>query len=347
MRRTAAGARAAAAGLLAACVLALPVQSQTPQFRSAADLVSVYATVRDEAGRFVSDLTKDDFVVSDNGKAQPLVFFTNDVHPFSVVMMLDRSGSMVEHHALVRDAGKAFVDAMLPADTARIGSFGNQIRLDPDAFTADHDPLRAILDHDLQPAGGASPVWSAFDRAITALTERDGRRVLLALTDGYNSPRPGQPITELEDIIRRARYNDVLVYLVGFTATEYGFGSTSRGRSGPGSGRPPLLPPGGLPAPPASAPLQTRSRSPYKGLRLLADDTGGGYYEMDETDDLSATFAGIAEELHRQYWMAFAPAKLDSRIHEIEVKVKRRGVEVRARKSYFADPKRRSKSPSP
>jgi hypothetical protein len=137
----------------------------------------------------------------------------------------------------------------------------------------------------------------------------------------------------------------VLVYLVGFTATEYGFGSTSRGRSG--SGRPPLLPPGGLPAPPASAPLQTRSRAPYKGLRLLADDTGGGYYEMDETDDLSATFAGIAEELHRQYWMAFAPAKLDSRIHEIEVKVKRRDVEVRARKSYFADPKRRSKSPSP
>jgi len=64
---------------------------------------------------------------------------------------------------------------------------------------------------------------------------------------------------------------------------------------------------------------------------------------MEATDELTATFARIAEELHRQYWMAFTPAKLDSRVHEIEVKVKRRGVEVRARKSYFADPKRQSK----
>jgi hypothetical protein len=87
----------------------------------------------------------------------------------------------------------------------------------------------------------------------------------------------------------------------------------------------------------------SKTRPPYGGLRLIADETGGGYYELEPSDELAATFARIAEELHRQYWMAFTPARLDGRIHEIEVKVKRRGLDVRARKSYFADPKRRTK----
>jgi Ca-activated chloride channel family protein len=345
----------------AAMLVALPVwlaggpaSRQTPQFKSTADLVSVYATVRDQSGRLVPDLTKDDFVVTDNGRQQPLTFFTNDVHPFSAVIMLDRSGSMVEHHGLVRDAGAAFLRAMLPGDTARIGSFGDELRLDPAEFTSDQDALVSILENDLQRAGGASPVWSAFDRAISSLAERDGRRVLLALTDGYNSPRAGQPITLLEDVIRRARYNDILAYIVGFTAVDYnvpgGYGPIGRP-----PGRPPLGPPTGypgLPQPPApgrSTPstVNNKSRAPYKGLRLIADETGGGYYELEPSDELAATFARIAEELHRQYWMAFTPARLDGRIHEIEVKVKRKGLDVRARKSYFADPKRRSKEPSP
>ena len=244
----------------AAIVLALPVwlaaRPQPPQssaqFKTTADLVSVYATVRDENGRLVPDLTKDDFVVTDNGKVQPLAFFTNDVHPFSVVIMLDRSGSMAEHHAIVRDAGAAFVRAMLPADVARIGSFGDEVRLDPADFTPDHDALVSILDNDLQRSGGSSPVWTAFDRAISSLTERSGRRVLLALTDGYNDPRAGQPITLLEDVIRRARYNDILAYIVGFTATDY---SALTGTSGPGRvpGRPPLGPPTGYPGSAAAA----------------------------------------------------------------------------------------------
>jgi VWFA-related protein len=343
----------------AAIVLALPVwlaagpppSQSSAQFKTTADLVSVYATVRDEGGRLVPDLTKDDFVVTDNGKVQPLAFFTNEVHPFSVVVMLDRSGSMAEHHALVRDAGAAFVRAMLPADAARIGNFGDEVRLDPVAFTSDHDALVSILDNDLQRSGGSSPVWSAFDRAISALTERSGRRVLLALTDGYNDPRAGQPITLLEDVIRRARYNDILAYIVGFTAADYSALTGTSGPVGRMPGRPPLGPPTGYPGsgqPPgggrtAPGTSSTKTRAPYKGLRLIADETGGGYYELEPSDELAATFARIAEELHRQYWMAFTPAKLDGRVHEIEVKVKRRGVEVRARRSYIADPKRHNR----
>jgi VWFA-related protein len=333
----------------AAFVLALPVW-QSPQFKTTADLVSVYATVRDEGGRLVPGLTKDDFVVTDNGKPQPLAFFTNDVHPFSVVIMLDRSGSMAQHHPIVRDASAAFVQAMLPADAARIGSFGDEVRLDPADFTADHDALMSILDNDLQRAGGSSPVYSAFDRAISSLAERSGRRVLLALTDGYNDPRAGQPITLLEDVIRRARYNDILAYVVGFEAIEASIGGPGPGPGGRYPGRPPIGPPGGYPGSPQPLPGRTpttvpstKTRPPHKGLKLIADESGGGYYELGPSDELKATFARIAEELHRQYWMAFTPAKLDGKVHDIEVKVKKRGLEVRARKTYMADPKRRSK----
>ncbi len=331
---------------------------QTPaQYKAAADLVSVYATVRDQAGRLVPDLTRADFTVYDNGRRQRLAIFTNDVHPFSVVIMLDRSGSMVDHHDLVVEAGKAFVQAMLPADAARIGSFGDAIRIDPPDFTTDHAELVEILDTGLQSSGGASPVWTAFDRGITALTARSGRRVLLVLTDGHNDPQRGYPITELEDVIRRARYNDVLVYVIGFTLTETTPAKLLLPRPPAGGPVPPVRPPGGrypgptpvpLPLPPGRPQaLETRTKPPYKGLRLLADETGGGYYEMDPAGRLSETFARIALELHRQYWMAFAPTALDGRIHKIEVRVRGRGLDVRARKSYFADPRRVSKEPPP
>ena len=196
-----------------------------------------------------------------------------------------------------------------------------------------------------------SPVWSAFDRAISSLAERSGRRVLLALTDGYDSPRAGQPITLLEDVIRRARYNDILAYIIGFTATEYSATGPVMGGGGRAPGRPPLGPPTGYPGsprPPGTNPTvpsssNSKPRAPYKNLRVIADETGGGYYELGPSDELAATFARIAEELHRQYWMAFTPAKLDGRVHEIDVKVKKRGLDVRARQSYIADPKRRAK----
>jgi hypothetical protein len=78
-------------------------------------------------------------------------------------------------------------------------------------------------------------------------------------------------------------------------------------------------------------------QKPHSGLKTLADESGGGYFELDETEDLKGTFIRVAEELHRQYLLAIATERLDGTTHEIEVKVKRRGAEVRARKTYVAE----------
>ena len=102
-----------------------------PTFRSGSRTVAVYATVADGRGRLVTNLTQDDFEIYDNGKKQPITLFESGVQPITLVMMLDRSGSMVGNFRLVRSAADQFVAQLLPGDKARIGSFADRIQLDP------------------------------------------------------------------------------------------------------------------------------------------------------------------------------------------------------------------------
>src|SRR5881296_1842170 len=112
--------------VLSAAALGAPAATpQTqPSFATATRTVAVYATVTNARGRLVPDLTRDEFSVDDNGKRQTLTLFANDIQPITLVMLLDRSGSMKPNFELEEQAAEAFVRAMLPADKARIGSFG-------------------------------------------------------------------------------------------------------------------------------------------------------------------------------------------------------------------------------
>ena len=75
---------------------------------------------------------------------------------------------------------------------------------------------------------------------------------------------------------------------------------------------------------------------PDRGLRKLADETGGGYFELKKTDELGATFTRVAQELHRLYTLGFTPTLLDGKEHKLEVRLKQPAMTVRARKSYIA-----------
>ncbi|HMF95490.1 MAG TPA: hypothetical protein VKE96_14415, partial [Vicinamibacterales bacterium] len=82
---------------------------------------------------------------------------------------------------------------------------------------------------------------------------------------------------------------------------------------------------------------QTRVRSkPDSGLRKVADETGGGYFELKKTSELAPTFTKIAQELHSQYVIGFTPTQLDNRVHKLAVKMKQPGMTARARRSYMA-----------
>ncbi|HYN10187.1 MAG TPA: VWA domain-containing protein [Vicinamibacterales bacterium] len=315
----------AALGL--AMLAAVDAQDQ-PSFRAGTSLVPIYVTVTDEAGRLVPDLTADDFEVRDNGRRKPLVFFTSDSQPVSVVVMLDRSGTMADNFDLIRDAAREFIGQMQPADRARIGSFSDEIRIDPDGFSGDRTELSEIL-HDRLQEAGPSPVWTAIDRSITALQPREGRRVVLVFSDGYDDPGRNQVRTTLDDVRRRARINEIMVYAIGFAVTTSRLSGWSMPQGSVGGGR--------YPVPQRPASISRRVQKPHPGLKTLAEESGGGYFELHETEDLNATFVRVAEELHRQYLLAIATDRLDGTTHELEVKVKRRGAEARARKTYIAE----------
>ena len=179
---------------LAAVVAGVAVPgAQQATFHGGTHTVSVYATVVDRTGRLVPDLTKDDFEILDDGKPQPLSVFRNDIQPITIVIMLDRSGSMLGNFTIVRDAAEQFVTNLLPADKAKLGSFSNSVRIDPQDFTSDPNELIRILRNNLQSAG-PTPLWNATFAAMNALGQQEGRRVVLLFTDGYDSP--GRPDRE-------------------------------------------------------------------------------------------------------------------------------------------------------
>ena len=302
--------RVPTSALLLTSLTASSIAQQPPTFKSGAKTVAVYATVTESGGRLVPDLTRDDFEVRDNGKPQPISVFSRDVQPITVVMLLDRSGSMSQNLQLVERAAEAFVRAMLPADKARIGSFAERIQIDPENFTSSQDELIGILRTRLQQRG-PTPLWNAMEMAIASLKSQDGRRVVLVFTDGADSPGNFK-LNNLSfmDVALRAQESDVMVYAIGL------------------EGRPSTLAGGGFGG--------MMSQRPDPGLPSIASETGGGYFELRNAQDLSSTFARVAEELHRQYLLGFEPPKLDDKMHKLDVRVRKPGTKVRARKEYRA-----------
>jgi VWFA-related protein len=308
---------------------------QPPTFGAGNRTVAVYATVTGARGRLVPDLTRDDFTIDDNGKPQPLTLFANEIQPITLIMLLDRSGSMKPNLELEEKAAEAFVRAMLPADKARIGSFAKYIQIDPEDFTSDRDKLINILRNDLQ-SDGPTPLWNAVDRAIDKLLIEPGRRVILVFTDGVDEPMDfSGRHKSLKDVMKRAEEENVMVYAIGLAG---GAAQAQGGRQDPrGRGMNPGAF-GGLGGRGLGgySGQQQQLEQPDEGLPKIAAATGGGYFELTSPDALSSTFAKVADELHHQYALGFTPEKLDGKLHDLTVRLSRPDLTARARKRYAA-----------
>lgn len=291
--------------------------AQQPTFKSGARTVAVYATVAQKDGRLVTDLARDAFEIREDGKPQPITVFSTDVQPFSVVIMLDHSGSMRGNGGLVEQAAEAFIRNLGPGDTARIGTFAERIVIQPESFTSDQNTLIRIL-RSGQPDIGPTPLWNALDDAVASLRGREGRKVVLVFSDGGDAPMNMTTNNRsIVDVMHDAQRDDVMVYAIGLQTTVI-LGANPRGGMGSMGGG------------------SMTSVRPDPGLSRIAEDTGGGYFELNRSENLAASFASVADELHRQYALGFEPLKLDDRMHKLDIRVNRRGLNVRARKEYFA-----------
>jgi Ca-activated chloride channel family protein len=304
---------------LAACALGIhaAAQQQRPVFRAGSDAVRVFVTVIDRDGKLVTNLTKENFEVRDEGKPQPITQFDNSPQPVRLIVMLDVSGSMHGNLPLLHEAAEQLFSRLRPDDGVRVGSFGREIVISP-TFTNDPSALAAALPTEI-PDSAPTPLWRAIDDAMNGFDkEDDTRKVILVLSDGKDSGALsfGQRPSSQADAIDRARKDDVMIYAIGLR---------SRGarQMTPGIGR------GGLQA-------MLTADLPDPGLARVAEETGGGYTEIRFGQDLGAAFAAVAEELHTQYLLAFAPPRRDGKVHDISVKVTPGGMKPRARKSYVA-----------
>jgi VWFA-related protein len=289
----------AVAGALLAAVTLSAQQQQQPTFKSGAKTVAIFATVIDANGRLVPGLQMEDFEVLDEGKPVELTLFDNEVQPFTAAIALDTSGSMTANISRVQEAAEQFVIRMLPDDKAAVVYFNDQLFFSP-RFTTDRDELSRYVRNEMR-FGNATVLWDAVDASMDRLERIEGRKVVVALTDGddYGSK------ADFDDVRDRARANEVMVYSIGF-ASDYFNGAR-----------------------------QVRSK-PSSDLKKLAQETGGGFFELEKSADLNTTFTRVIQELHSQYAMAFQPERLDGKLHKLQVRVKKPGMTSRARQSYVA-----------
>jgi Ca-activated chloride channel homolog len=296
-------ALAVAGGAAATLTAATPQnQQQAPTFKAAVRTVPVYVTVTDAEGRLVPGLTREDFQIADNKRPQPLTLFSNDIQPITAVVLLDTSGSMTNYVDFVKVACEAFLLRLLPKDRAMIFDFNDKIQpLSP--MISDRDALVASLKR--IDFGYPTRLYDAIDTGISELKSIEGRRVIVAFTDGEDSDSK----LSFNPVLERAREESVMVYGIGLR-TRYFDGQ------------------------------RFREGIPDRVLKKIAEDTGGGYFELKKTDDLTSTFTRVEQELHSQYLLGFAPPELDGKVHTIDVTMKQAGLKSRGRKTYVALPER-------
>ncbi len=287
---------------LAAAVLAVmpafaQVQKPPPTFRTGVKTISLFATVT-EQGRLVPGLAREDFAVLDNGREQPLTVFSNEVLPITVVVMLDTSGSMTGSIDILKQSAEQFLLRLLPGDRARVGDFNDKIQmLSP--MSGDRDELVESLQN--IDFGYPTRLYDAIAEGLNELREIEGRKVVLVFTDGYDT----QSRTKFGTILDRAQIEDVMVYAIGLRGQDYVNGRLVR-------------------------------TQPDRSLKKLAETTGGGYFELSRTDQMTSTFTRVGLELHSQYLLGFEQNTHDGKRHKLEVQVKRPGMLARARQAYIA-----------
>ncbi len=295
------------------------------QIRVDVGLVTVTCEVTDRGGAPAKNLRIEDFDLRDNGREQKIdsLWQEQDL-PLTIGLLVDVSGSQsafIEQH---RRAVTQFLSQILgPKDRAFLVTIGPEAKLVAD-LTGSIDQLRRAAEHmdPLQSAGtifgesclqtipvrgcGGTALWNGvYASARQKMRWVQGRKALIVISDGFDTGSPHS----LSDSIEAVQESASVVYAIKYvdpTVT------------------------------PASAGI-TRRKSALRGLERLTDETGG-YTFPDPGDRLTEVFARIEQGLRNQYVLGFTPPveARDGRFHKLEVKMRPRGLTVRARIGYYA-----------
>ena len=254
-------------------------------FKVDVKLVNVFVTVTDERGAPVANLTKDNFQLLEDDHPQKISLFSKESElPLSIVLAIDTSLSTRKDLALELNSARRFARAIVrPVDALSIYGF-NEVVDQAVPFTSD---LRAIdrgVEH-LQ-LGAATALYDAIYVASEALEARQGRKVMVVITDGGDTVSK----TDYQEALRASQISEAVVYSIIVVPIEASAGRDTGGEH---------------------------------ALIQLSSDTGGKYFYATNMSQLDEAFRTISDELRTQYLLAYYPIQrlADSDFRRIEVKL--------------------------
>ena len=292
-------------------------------------LVTVPVSVMDRSGRYVPLLSRKNFQIFENGVEQKIAYFATTNSPFTVVLLIDTSGSTQFRLDDIQDAAINFVEKLKPSDSVMVMSFDDRIDVLCEATTDRNTITKAIR---RTRTGGGTRLYDAVQDILTKqLKTITGRKAVVLFTDGVDTTSRR---ASYDSTIRLAEESDAPIYSVDYDTSGTGTLGIPGGIPG---GRGTIL---GLPLPrPTSRGGATPGdyRRAVRYLHALSDKTGGRFYSGDSLFGIAQAFTWIAEELGRQYSIGYYPtsAGKEGERRQIKVKTTEAGLVVKARDSYI------------
>jgi len=316
-------------------------QDVPPQkIRVEVEMVSLPVVVMTRDSKRMPGLEKEDFRVYEDKVEQKIEFFSSADEPFSVLLLLDASGSTLLRQERIQNEAIRFINRISPRDSVAVITFAQEVRLLED-FTVNRARAAAAIRR--ISSGGFTvlyeAMWLAF-REVLPLARQRSAAVLF--TDGVDTASVDASKAETRELAKESKSP---VYCIYFNTKE------EMQRTPPPSapGRTTLPPIGGIPTITKADPTG-RSDEDYMGGRQylsdLADLSGGMVLDALKMEDLGPAFDAIVQQLSSQYSIGYYPtnAKHDGKYRRIEVKMKRSGLYVQTRQGYYApynDPKKK------
>ncbi len=366
----AAGVVAGCTGLLMAAAMAQAQQERAATTLSAeVKVVTLPVTVRDKRGEIVRGLTKDDFLLEEDGHPQTIKYFEQQSNlPMILGLLVDTSLSQRLVLEQEKSASRSFLAQMLtkPKDTAFVIHFDYQVELLQD-LTPAHDKLESALtllqipgsdsaspDASGSGGGGSRPSRGGYGTLLydaiylasdELMSKQQGRKALIILSDGVDH---GSKETVLS-AISAAQQAETVVYSILFAAPHQEQGGFGRppggGRHGglggnwPGGGGSGGGWPGGGRAGGGQRYPQDTHTDGKKILEQVSRETGGAFYEVSKKLTIEEIYTKIAEELRTQYSLGYTPDKANTAAgyHKIHLTTKEKSLTVQTREGYYAE----------
>jgi VWFA-related protein len=283
-----------------------PEDQPGPAIKVDVDLVNVLCNVYDKRGALVTDLSREDFEIREDGKQQQLRYFARETNlPLSVALLVDVSGSVRRFVEMEKDtAGRFFREILRPEDQALLIGFGSRMILWQD-FTSSAPVLEgalarlhAIPFRGLPPTGQPMPGTLLYDSVYGTAHQKlkgiPGRKVLVVISDGLDNGS----VKRLEEAVAAAQTTNTIVYGICYQA---GFAGCNF-------------------------------------LNDLAEPAGGRSFKVTVKTSLSEIFQIIEAEMRSQYALGYVPTNRlhDGSFRRLQVRLRQPGLRVRTRKGYFA-----------